>query len=179
MTPPQAWKKATPCDHCGGSFMPAMPWQRFCSTTCKKRNLRQHGRPFSGESERACAECGTGFYPSNPRQVLCSKPCRQASRSRTKAEWQSGLPSGYRKEDHRAARKRQHDRSLDRARNHRKNWTGPELELVARGDLTREELMKVLGRTSYAINSARHLLRVDPRKQALAGQTTTEMEQQS
>lgn len=172
MAPPQGWKLPKPCELCGSSFTPAMPWQKFCSAACKKRYGRQHG-PSRGEQASHCVECGAAFSRSNPRQILCSKACRRVRLSRTKAAWQASLPAGYRSADMRQALKRQYDRSIDGARNHGKEWTGPELELVARGDMTREELMIALGRTSYAINSARHLLRVDPRKQRLAGVAQT------
>jgi len=178
MTPPQAWKMPTSCDHCGSTFTRGMPWQRFCSTNCKK-NYAYHHSQAADASPRECIECGATFIPWNPRCKLCGDPCRRARRSRLRAEWQSTLPRGYRNSDLQEAAKRQHDRSLDRARNHGNNWTGPELELVARGDLTTEELTIALGRTSYAIHSARRLLRVDPRKQALAGSPNPprEMEQ--
>ena len=48
-------------------------------------------------------------------------------------------------------------------------WTGPELEIVAREDLTARAAPLMLGRTAAAVQMQRHLLRVDPRKINLAG----------
>lgn len=55
----------------------------------------------------------------------------------------------------------------DQARNHGKEWTGPELDLAARNDLTAKQVALLLGRTLKAVRVQRHLIRVDPRKLAL------------
>jgi hypothetical protein len=49
-------------------------------------------------------------------------------------------------------------------------WTGPEMEIAAREDLTSKEVALKLGRTLYAVKTMREKLRRDPRKQFLAGQ---------
>jgi hypothetical protein len=48
-------------------------------------------------------------------------------------------------------------------------WTGPELEIAARDDLTPEQVAEMTGRTLYGVNEARKRLRRDPRAIALAG----------
>lgn len=57
-----------------------------------------------------------------------------------------------------------------KASNQRKEWTGPELELVMRRDLTDRQKAEILGRTFYAV---RHIIRKvnagDPKKVNLAG----------
>ncbi len=60
---------------------------------------------------------------------------------------------------------------MDQALNHYKQWTGPELEVVAR-DLPASEIARQLGRSLYAVKHMRNLLRVDPRKIDLAGLPT-------
>lgn len=50
-----------------------------------------------------------------------------------------------------------------------KQWTGPELEVAARDDLTTLEVAKLLGRTYSGVKGMRAKLLRDPRKQALAG----------
>lgn len=60
-------------------------------------------------------------------------------------------------------------RSRDTASHHCQEWTGPELEVAAREDLTESEVAHMLGRTVAAVQSARRDLRVDPRKARLAG----------
>ena len=51
-------------------------------------------------------------------------------------------------------------------------WTGPELELAARTDLTIREIALMIGRTWAAVRWARKSLQVDPRKAHLAGLPT-------
>lgn len=48
-------------------------------------------------------------------------------------------------------------------------WTGPELELAARADLTALQVANAIGRTVNAVRGARRQLRIDPRKINLAG----------
>lgn len=54
---------------------------------------------------------------------------------------------------------------------HRKGvqWTGPELEIASRADLSVTEIAELLGRTYCAVVSKRKALKVDPRAVALAG----------
>lgn len=48
-------------------------------------------------------------------------------------------------------------------------WTGPELEIASRTDISVTEIAKMLGRTYFAVVSKRKALKVDPRAVALAG----------
>lgn len=48
-------------------------------------------------------------------------------------------------------------------------WTGPELELLARKDLTVREVAEMLGRSYQAARTQRTLLNKDPRKTHSAG----------
>lgn len=60
--------------------------------------------------------------------------------------------------------------TVDGAARRGHEWTGPELELAARDDLTAVEIARMLGRTRYAVTSMRYKLRREPAKQRLAGQ---------
>lgn len=55
------------------------------------------------------------------------------------------------------------------ARNHRKEWTGPELELAADHTRSSAEVARALGRTYAAVVGIRRAIRYDPRKTRLAG----------
>lgn len=55
------------------------------------------------------------------------------------------------------------------ARNKGKDWTGPELEMVADLSRSARDTALALGRTAGAVQLQRHKLRVDPRKINLAG----------
>lgn len=70
-------------------------------------------------------------------------------------------------------RKRTNDALTDTATNHRKEWTGPELEIIARPDLSASQAAKLLGRTLYAVKHMRRKLMVDPRKIRVAGSLQT------
>jgi hypothetical protein len=60
------------------------------------------------------------------------------------------------------------------AENKGKVWTGVELEIVARADLTVREASALLGRTYFATALARHKVRHDPKTIGLAGLGATE-----
>jgi hypothetical protein len=65
---------------------------------------------------------------------------------------------------------RRQARTLEQAKRHRYMWTGPELEIAARSDLTVQQIALMLGRTYYAVRGMRWLVRQgDPRKAFLAG----------
>jgi hypothetical protein len=59
--------------------------------------------------------------------------------------------------------------TLERATRYRFQWTGPELELAARRDLTSKEVALMIGRTMVAVQRMRQNLDRDPAKQFLAG----------
>lgn len=72
----------------------------------------------------------------------------------------------------RPARRRRHhnqQRATASAPSRYKEWTGPELEIAAREDLTTREVALMLGRTFSGVKGMRAKLLRDPRKQALAG----------
>lgn len=48
-------------------------------------------------------------------------------------------------------------------------WTGPELEIVARTDLTAEQAAQMTGRTYHGVADQRRKIGIDPRKRDLAG----------
>lgn len=52
---------------------------------------------------------------------------------------------------------------------HRQEWTGPELEIAVRDDLTAQEAALMLGRTRRAVSTVRKRCREDPRLIRLLG----------
>lgn len=69
-----------------------------------------------------------------------------------------------------AINQRLNDASRESARRNYYIWTGPELEIVSRTDLTASAAAKILGRTIAAVNNQRRLLRRgDPKKTNLLG----------
>lgn len=79
--------------------------------------------------------------------------CRAASRE-AGAKWQ------------RAANRE----TLDRVTRHNQQWTGPEMELAARKDLSAREVAEMIGRTMWAVRTMRRRLAKEPSQQWLAGQ---------
>jgi hypothetical protein len=59
--------------------------------------------------------------------------------------------------------------TLPAARNHRKEWTGPELEVAARDDLTIKEAAAMLGRSFAAVSKMRGRLKDEPKYISFAG----------
>jgi hypothetical protein len=53
-------------------------------------------------------------------------------------------------------------------------WTGPELEIAARADLTAEQAAQMTGRTYHGVAEQRRKLGIDPRKRDLAGTSRSE-----
>jgi len=67
-------------------------------------------------------------------------------------------------------RRRRQVETVPTARNHGNQWTGAELEIVVtRTDLSLAELANLLGRTRYAVASARERATTDPKWVAIAG----------
>lgn len=58
--------------------------------------------------------------------------------------------------------KSKNDATAEEATNSWKEWTGPELEIVARDDLTAKQKAKMLKRTMYSVQAASHRIHHDP-----------------
>lgn len=94
--PPRASRapiEAKPCDHCGETFTPRVPNQRFCSRTCCNRfhaseqwKRRKAATEASGTEtqERTCEKCGKAFTPRMHKQRFCTPQC---SRKWHRIEW--------------------------------------------------------------------------------------------
>jgi hypothetical protein len=144
--------------------------------------LRRGGalHPPAGLPYRAlavsCPECGAlrttpdhllrkdaGRLPSCPR-------CRVMRVTRNKKRRRE-VDDDFRREERRRSDrnvKRANDVTAASARNWNKQWTGPELEIAARDDLSARQVALMLGRTLYAVKHMRRQLRIDPRKINLA-----------
>ncbi|MCW2899003.1 MAG: hypothetical protein JWO67_1268 [Streptosporangiaceae bacterium] len=59
--------------------------------------------------------------------------------------------------------------TLEKATRSGYQWTGPELELAGRSDLTAKEVALMIGRSFYAVQNARSKLRAEPKVANLAG----------
>lgn len=61
------------------------------------------------------------------------------------------------------------NRTADRAKRQRQQWTGPELEIASRTDLSITEIALLLGRTYSAVVNVRVKLKRDPKSIRVAG----------
>ena len=64
-------------------------------------------------------------------------------------------------------RNRVNAETLNAAHKHRQQWTGAELDIALRDDLTAREKARRLGRTYMAIKAARYRATTDPKWQAV------------
>ena len=97
------------------------------------------------------------------RESNCRQCKRDFLRSRREAD-----PARTSAESHARERAIQAQKKIE-ARNHNKEWTGPELELISRKDLSSGQLATMLGRSLYAIKSQRFLLNKNDLKYEVAG----------
>lgn len=141
-------------------------------------------------AQRAANEAGRvrhGLFGYNAQGCRCDTctAARDNQRERVRSGkgthplggWNSECPCESCRQMHKAvslARYREMQReTVPAASRNGYEWTGPELEIVARGDLTVREAALLLGRTYAAVASVRERLRTDPRKARLAGLSTT------
>jgi hypothetical protein len=125
--------------------------ERDVSSTPPESRHLNHRRPLLAGT---CFDCGEfkqgadfGAYGYASARV-CSDCRRQTVRS-----------DGERKQAE----------SLDRAGRRYYQWTGPELEMLLREDLTNAQLAEALGRTYAAVTQMKTQVRRDPRKAWMAG----------
>lgn len=118
----------------------------------KSPTTRDQLRPDCKVCNRASARA---WYATHKTRALAGKQVYGAS------------PAG--KATRRKYVSRIQNESTDRARSHRKEWTGPELELAADPTRSIMDVAKALGRTYFAVQNMRQMLRLDPRKARMAG----------
>lgn len=166
------------CQYCASTF--TRPPHRgrvhkYCSRSCA-------GAAVNGRKD-TCAQ-GHQFTPENTIRLKDRRRCRTChqtvQRRRTSTEKyrerrRSKYPLSTRKyspstRDRDAKRVRSANaQSRSRAHRHGYEWTGPELEVAGRTDLTAKQAATILGRTIAAVNTARAKLKDHPREINLAG----------
>lgn len=153
-----------------------------CHPVTVKRVLRPETAAQHAASQRAHRARHPDVYrqrwdaweAAHPEVVRAARRAADKRRYDTEAyrEWQRGRYAERPEESRARSRadygKRQRE-TLPTAVNRGKQWTGPELEIAAREDLTATQVALMLGRTEAAVRVMRHKLREDPRKINLAG----------
>ena len=121
---------------------------------------------------KACSKCGetkpaSGFHPDKTKKSGLRSWCRECQNGATSAYGKAHPEDNNRRT--RAAFERSQAESIARAANNGKEWTGPELELVADLSRSQSDIASALGRTVAAVKNQRRYLRTDPRKARMAG----------
>lgn len=158
--------------------------------TCKacyrmaQRALMRRWREEQPEAARAAARRYREKHPEKLREAgRRYREERPEVRRRYREKYRAEDPEKYRAlerrhrekylekypEKKRAADHRDQAASLATARNHGKEWTGPELELAADQSRTALEVALALGRTFRAVRTMRSKIHADPRKARMAG----------
>jgi len=132
------------------------------------------GRGFSGRTllAKTCKGCGelrdVGDFPVTGSARTPDPRCNGCHAIRLRGyDWRRRKGSMHAHEA-----KRQAD-TLATASRHGEQWTGPQLEIALRDDLTAFEAAKILGRSHIAVRNIRRRSRLDPRVSALAGQAAS------
>lgn len=118
-----------------------------------------------------CPKCDEWFitpWGKIPRRSGRRPHCPECNRRRALEHWERDRHDNERRA-YRTRRNQQavaynNSQALAQAANHYKDWTGPELEIAARKDLSASQVAKMLGRTIYAVKTVRIELARDPRK---------------
>lgn len=177
------------CERCGSALLRrpgenahSFERRRSCSKACRYALAAEATKARRGVDPlmvgrrtliaKTCLACGELLPAARfQRQVrgYYATTCGRCVQS----GWIAGLPTDEREAllRHRQAEvARQNAEMRPGARRHRQLWTGPELELVERRELTAVQVAAMIGRTPHAVRTQRKLLnRSDPAKTFLAG----------
>lgn len=141
----KSWAASRPvrCPDCDGEWSIRTDGRRYCPPCSHARSVcpqvPEHGT--RARYDRGC-RC---------------EPCKQALMASVDVERQRAYAASIQAQ------------TMERADRRGREWSGPELELAARDDLTAKEVALILHRTAYAVKTMRHRLRsVDPRDRMLA-----------
>lgn len=155
----------------------------------RQRELRSGADRFTRTG--ICVECGAEFETTSAAKKTCTKPCYQArARRRAAAKTlddeqilrrrelvnrrRAKLGPEFRKKESEYQQwqrrlKPINDELRGEAHRHGQEWTGPELEIALREDLSAQEVAILLGRSLAAVNMARYRARRFPREINLSG----------
>lgn len=115
-----------------------------------------------------CETCSAGHAEKLKAQRERTDARAPGSRAKKDAEWRERQGAPLREAGRRRWADEQAATLASIARN-RVQWTGPELELASRPDLTAKAVALMLGRSLYAVTNMRRRLKDDPRLIRLAG----------
>lgn len=125
---------------------------------------------------RTCPGCGDLLTTPDPLIRKDAGPLPKCARCRTRKAVErrrkrSSIDPEYRKRLRANTARNQGRRELETTPTAARSgyeWTGPELEVAARPDLTARQAAEMIGRSYYAVKRARWRINMDPRKARLA-----------
>ena len=87
MTAAPVAEATTPCEACGGSFVPNRRGRprRFCDGCPERAEAYRAARRVEHEP-RQCVECPKWFVPGRSDRIVCSTSCRWKRKRRLKRE---------------------------------------------------------------------------------------------
>lgn len=147
---------------------------RFCSRKCAAQTAKAHhpnarktrcknGHEFTPENTGHRADGGRWCRACHNDVTARGRDLQQETHRRRQRYLNGG-------DDVRLIeRKRTNDRSRDIATNHCKQWTGPELEIASRAELSNADVAVRTRRTIRAVETIRRRLKDDPRLYKMAG----------
>lgn len=140
--------------------------------TCKKTKPAEEFRRQKGRRTKLCAECNRdkvkAWFAANPEKVKANYTRRMESgrKAETARRYYRNHPEiiGVA-----AARLRAlNNETLQTAKRAGREWTGAEMELIMRDDLTVKDMAVMLGRSYWAVVNRRQLIRRgDPKSMVL------------
>lgn len=146
-------------------------YRRCKCDLCRSANAKLHKKYRADREQRrdkAFFEHGRSGYENwGCRCEVCTRDHTKACAPAARRYQEANREEVNQRTD--ARRRPIQNRSLEVARRSGFQWTGPELELIARPDLTAEQAAAMLGRTYFAVMTARKRLRIEPKLANLAG----------
>lgn len=138
---------------------------------------RPHGIGAYIDRKCRCATCRAAYreYRRDERQKMSDTASRGAAEFEHGAHGYTNwgcrceMCSAAERVRRRASAAANQAQTLQRATRRGQQWTGPELELVARTDLTMKQAALALGRTYAAVRAMRLKVKADPKTIHLAG----------
>lgn len=137
------------------------------------RIAMEHGPDLAESLETILDELGMAVY-YRKREYKSRRQGPRLSTGQRRA-MKAAEDEGFREVEYRpkkrADKARAQQSTVDTATHRGGQWTGAELEVAARTDLSAREVAAMLGRTYHGVMAARHRIRHDPKTRDVAGVT--------
>ena len=157
--------------------MPQTPEQRRAWYAEHREEIRERKRAYAAANRDEIREQARAYAAANREKIRAQNKAaarrhyvaHAAQRNALQRELEAAHPEWLERSN--AKQRADQAETLAHATRYRQQWTGPELEIVARTDLTTKQIALTLGRTRASVMHARRKLRDEPKFQMLAGLT--------